>query len=83
MSYLDAVAVPHGDPHGHGDRWDTEAEDLQQRGAEMFAELFGGLTGEAGAAPEGKATFRRSTEEFRWSSKNTRDKRSYEEVRSR
>lgn len=58
MSYFDAVAVSHGNPHGHGDRWDTATKDLQQRGAEVLPKLFGGLTGEAGAAPEAKTTFR-------------------------
>lgn len=62
LSYFDAVAVSHGNPHGHGDWWDNKAKDVQQRGTEVFPKLFRGLTGEAGAAPKGKTTFRRTRE---------------------
>lgn len=51
--YFDAVALPHGDPHGQGDGRD--AADVQQGETETLAVLLAGDTGETGEAPEGKA----------------------------
>lgn len=52
--YFDAVALPHGDPHGQGDGRDNA--DVQQGETKTLAVLLGGYTGETGEAPEGKAT---------------------------
>lgn len=54
---FDAVALPHGDPHGHGDGRDA-AEDVQQGETETLAIIPGSSTGEAGTTPESKATLR-------------------------
>lgn len=51
--HLNAVALPHGDPHGQGDGRDA-AEVVQQGETETLAVLLGGHAGEAGEAPEGK-----------------------------
>lgn len=51
--YFDAVALPHGDPHGQGDGRNTA--DVQQGETEALAVLLGGDTGETGEAPEGTA----------------------------
>lgn len=55
--YSDAVALSHGDPHGHGDCWDQAAEYLQQGETERLAIPSRSLTGKAGTAPEGKTTW--------------------------
>lgn len=39
---LDAVALPHGDPHGHGDRRDEAAEDVQQGETEALPVFLAG-----------------------------------------
>lgn len=52
--YFDAVALPHGDPHGQGDGRDKA--DVQQGETETLAVLLTGYTGETGEAPESKAT---------------------------
>lgn len=61
---LDAVALPHGDPHGHGDRRDEAAEDVQQGETEALPVFLAGWTGEAGKAPESKTTW--GWMELRW-----------------
>lgn len=52
--YTDAVTVPHGDPHGHGDGGDAAADAnvVQEGQTETLAVLFSGHTGEAGPAAE-------------------------------
>lgn len=45
-------------PDGHRDGMDA-AEHVQQGETETLTELFGGSTGEAGTAPEGKAAWER------------------------
>lgn len=46
---LDAVAVPHGDPHGHGDGRDEASEaELQQGDTQILTKLLGGSACEAG-----------------------------------
>lgn len=57
--HFDAVALPHGDPHGHGDGVDEATKDLQQGETETLAVVPGGFTGEAGATPESKTTLTR------------------------
>lgn len=53
--YFDAVALPHGDPHGHVDGRD-EAEGVQQGETDALAVSLSGDTGKAGAAPESETT---------------------------
>lgn len=53
----DAIVLPHGNPHRHGDGRDG-TEDVQQGETKALAVPLCGSTGEARAAPEGKATFR-------------------------
>lgn len=54
---FDAITMPHGDPHGHGDGWDA-AEDVQEGKTETLPIFLGGYTGEAGTAPKSKTAFR-------------------------
>lgn len=57
--HLDAVALPHGHPHGEGGGGDA-AEDVQQRQTQTLPVLTRGHTGEAGQTPTSKTTCRRS-----------------------
>lgn len=56
--YFDAVTLPHGGPHGHGDGWDAKTEVLQQGETETLPVILGGDTGEARQAPESKTTLK-------------------------
>ena len=57
MSYSDAIALPHGDPHGHGDGWDCATKDVQHGETKRLTVVSGSDTGKAGTAPEGKTAF--------------------------
>lgn len=46
--YGDAIAVSHGDPHGHGGRRDHAAHPVGQRETEIFPVVSRSFTGEAG-----------------------------------
>lgn len=59
--HFDAVALPHGDPHGEADGRD-EAEIVQQGETETLAVSLGGHTGEAGETPKRKTAWKRKDE---------------------
>lgn len=56
ITYSDAVALPHGDPHGHRDGRDQAAKYFQQGETEALPIISGGYTGETWTAPESETT---------------------------
>lgn len=59
-AYFDAIALPHGDSHGHGD-W-RDATNVQQGETETLAIFLCSYTGKTGEAPESKTTLTRKKE---------------------
>lgn len=57
-TYIDAIAMSHGDPHGQSDGWDAPTKHIQQGETEMLAVVFRGFACEAGETPVRKTAFK-------------------------